>query len=89
MFNLGEVIALMCFGAVLLMGGVMGGGWLVYKSRNAVPGERLFGGVPKGEVFTMKDEIDSLNDSSDGAEKEVLAKNRIFNAIFGDGETKP
>ncbi len=82
MFSLMEVIALMCFGAVLLMVGVMVGGWLVYKSRNAVPGERLFGGVPKGEVFTMKDEIDALNDSPDGAEAEILAKNRIFNTLF-------
>jgi hypothetical protein len=82
MFDLGEVIALMCFGAALLMAGVMLGGWLVYKSRNAVPGEKLFGGVPKGEVFTMKDEIDSLVD--EGAEAEVLAKNRIFNTIFGE-----
>lgn len=85
MFDLMEVIALMCFGAILFMAGVMVGGWLVYKSRNAVPGEKLFGGVPKGEVFTMKDEIDSLAD--EGAEAEVLAKNRIFNTIFG--ETKP
>jgi hypothetical protein len=85
MFDLMEVIALMCFGGALVMGGVMLGGWLVYKSRNAVPGEKLFGGVPKGEVFTMKDEIDSLTD--EGAEAEVLAKNRIFNTIFG--ETKP
>jgi hypothetical protein len=84
MFSLGEVIALMCFGAALLMAGVMLGGWLMYKSRNAVPGEPLFGKVPKGEVFTMKDEIDSLDD---GAEAEVLAKNRVFNTIFG--ETKP
>jgi hypothetical protein len=82
MFDLMEVIALMCFGAALLMAGVMVGGWLVYKSRNSVPGERLFGGVPKGEVFTMKDEIDSLADG--GAEAEVLAKNRIFNSIFGE-----
>lgn len=82
MFDLMEVIVLMCFGGALVMGGVMLGGWLVYKSRNAVPGEKLFGGVPKGEVFTMKDEIDSLVD--EGAEAEVLAKNRIFNTIFGE-----
>jgi hypothetical protein len=85
MFNLGQVIALMCFGAALVMVGVMGGGWLVYKSRNAVPGEKLFGGVPKGEVFTMQDEIDSLNnDSPDGAEAEVMAKNRIFKTVFSE-----
>lgn len=82
MFDLGEVIALMCFGAALVMVGVMVGGWLVYKAKSAVPGEKLFGGVPKGEVFTMKDEIDSLVD--EGAEAEVLAKNRIFNTIFGE-----
>jgi hypothetical protein len=53
MLNLMDVIALMCFGAVLIQIGGLIGAWLVYKSKSAAPGEPLFGKVPKGEVFTI------------------------------------
>jgi hypothetical protein len=55
MFDFTEALALMLLGGALVMAGVTAGGWLVYKSRNAVPGEKLFGGVPKGEVYTIPD----------------------------------
>jgi hypothetical protein len=53
MFDFVEALALMTLGGALVMAGIAAGGWLVFKSRNAVPGEKFFGGVPKGEVYTI------------------------------------
>jgi hypothetical protein len=47
--TLGVLLAVMCF---------LAGGWVVFKTRSAVPGESLFGGVPKGQVFSVKDDTD-------------------------------
>jgi hypothetical protein len=85
MFSIGEVLLLLMAVSFLILCSVFLGAFIVHRAKSTLPGAGfLTGGVPKGEVFTMKDEIDSLDD---GAEAEVLAKNRVFNTIFG--ETKP
>ena len=84
MFDLMEVIAVMFAGGVMVMVGVFLGGWIAYKLKNAVPGERFFGGVPKGEVFTMKDEMDELMEGgTTAAEKSVLDRTAQFIKALG------
>jgi len=83
MFTIYEVLLLIAVISGLMLCSVFLGAFIVHRAKSTVPGAGFItGGVPKGEVFTMKDEIDSLADS--GAEAEVLAKNRIFNSIFGE-----
>lgn len=82
MFNFGEVIALMSFAGVLVMAGVVLGGWLVFKSRNATQGEKFLGGVPNGTVFTIPD---AAEDDLD-AEKSILDKSKDFLKIFEGGK---
>ena len=82
MFNFGEVIALMSFAGVLVMAGVLLGGWLVFKSRNATQGEKFLGGVPNGTVFTIPD---AAEDDLD-AEKSILDKSKDFLKIFEGGK---
>ena len=77
MFDLMEMIIVICFGAALFAAGVMAGGWLVYKSRNAVPGEKLFGGVPKGTVFTIPDAAEEISEES------VIERGKEFLKVFG------
>jgi hypothetical protein len=82
MIELLQALALIGLGGVLCLSGVFLGAFIVHRAKSTIPGTGFItGSVPKGEVFTMKDELDSL--SEDGAEKKVLAKNRIFNHIFG------
>ena len=82
MIELLQALALIGLGGVLCLSGVFLGAFIVHRAKSTIAGTGFItGSVPKGEVFTMKDELDSL--SEDGAEKKVLAKNRIFNHIFG------
>ena len=53
-----EILAAVCIGALMAVICFLAGGWLVFKTRNAVQGESLFGGVPKGQVFSVKDDTD-------------------------------
>jgi hypothetical protein len=83
MFNLIEVIGLMVLGAFLITGGVLLGAWIGFKFRNSVPGENFIGGVPDGEVFTMKDEIDGLDGEDIPAKKSMLARTEQFIKALG------
>lgn len=83
MFELGEVIALMCFGAALVIIGVMLGGWIMFKSKNAVPGENFIGGAPKGEVFTLPDTV--KEDLDEDAKKGMLERTEQFLKVFEGG----
>lgn len=86
MFEILDVLIFILVGALLFAGGVFTGGWMAFKFKNAVQGENFLGGVPKGEVFTMKDEIDALMDEEQNqAEKDVLARTEKFLKTLGGG----
>lgn len=75
-----EVLAAVGFGVLLTIISVMVGGWLVYKTKNAQYGEGFLTGVPKGEAFSMKDDLDTLDEP---AEKEVLSRTESFLKTLG------
>ncbi len=75
-----EVLAAVGFGVLLAIMSVMVGGWLVFKAKNAQYGEGFLTGVPKGEVFSMKDDLDTLDEP---AEKEVLSRTESFLKTLG------
>jgi hypothetical protein len=55
------VLIILCatgFGVLLSIICFFLGGWLVFKSKNAVPGEKFLGGVPEGEVFHLPETND-------------------------------
>lgn len=76
----------MVFGAVVALLGVVVGGWLVFKSKSSLPGERLFGGVPRGEVFTIPDPADvPENPEDDEVRKTVMERTGKFLKQFEGG----
>jgi len=88
MFSIYQVFALV--GIIVIVGLLfgMGAAWLVFRSsRPTAPGERFFGGVPKGEVFTIPD-LDQAQ-AFPGAgeptedEKTMLEKTERFLNILG------
>ena len=82
MFSFNQLIIIICiFGVFGLLYGIFGA-WVTFKSKNALPGQGLIGGVPKGEVFTMKDDLDKL-DEPDEAEKSILEKTEQFLKVLG------
>lgn len=86
MFEILDVLIFTLVGALIFAGGVFTGGWMAFKFKNAVQGENFLGGVPKGEVFTMKDEMDALMDEEQNqAEKDVLARTEKFLKALGGG----
>jgi hypothetical protein len=88
MFEILDAIIFVLVGALLFAGGVFTGGWMAFKFKNAVQGENFIGGVPKGEVFTMKDEMDALMDGEQAeneAEKGVIARTEKFLKALGGG----
>ena len=84
MFSITDVLSILAVVALLLLGAVLLGGFLVYKAKTAVPGQPLIGPVPKGEVFVAKDlDLEGLAESPE-TESQVAAKNRLFKAILGE-----
>lgn len=75
-----EVLALIAFGALIGLVGVICGGYLVFRSK-ASPGESMFV-QPKGQVFSIPDASDV--DAPDESEQNVLSKNELFKKIFGE-----
>jgi hypothetical protein len=75
-----EVLAAVGFGVLLAIMSVMVGGWLVYKTKNAQYGEGFLTGVPKGEAFSIKDDLDRLEEP---AEKELLSRTESFLKTLG------
>ena len=71
-----EVLAAVGFGVLLAIMSVLVGGWLVFKTRNAIQGEGLFGGVPKGQVFSVKDDIDRQEEPD--PEKTIMDRTNEF-----------
>ncbi len=80
-----QILMLIGGGVLLAILGVMVGGWIAFKSSRAVPGEKFVGGVPKGQAFTLADEIDKM-DEPDQHEKTVLERTEKFlKALGGQG----
>jgi len=85
MFTFNQVMLLLLFTVVIILVGVILGGWLVFKSKNAVQGEGFLTGIPKGEVFHIPDANEDLENE---AEKSVLTKVGDFMKVFGGGNAK-
>jgi hypothetical protein len=74
MISFMQVIGLVVGVGVLLLGAVMAGGWLVFRSK-AGPGEG-FVRTPKGQVFTVEEAALAPDDADTPAE--VLARTEKF-----------
>ena len=79
MIQLWDIIII--FGCAMIMSVVcmLLGAYIMFKGRNAVPGEGFLGGVPKGQVFTMP-EADNIEDLP---ETDVLKNTEKFLNLFG------
>lgn len=75
-----KILAAVGFGCLLAVMSVLVGGWLVFKAKNAQYGEGFLTGVPKGEAFSMKDDLDRLEEP---AEKELLSRTESFLKTLG------
>ena len=89
MFSLWQVLVLIGAGVLLAIICVLIGGWIVFKSRLAAPGDRFIGPSPKGQVFTIPD-AELAADFPDGQGKpskdeEAILKNteRFLNILGG------
>ena len=71
-----EILAAVGFGVLLAIMSVLVGGWLVYKAKNAQYGEGFLTGVPKGEVFSMKDDLDAADEPT--PEKTIMDRTNEF-----------
>ena len=71
-----KILAAVALGVLLAIMSVLVGGWLVFKTRNAQFGEGFFTGVPKGEVFSMKDDLDAADEPT--PEKTIMDRTSEF-----------
>lgn len=55
MISFWQLIVVLALTIVAVMVSIIVGAYLMYKGKTAIPGERFFGGVPDGEVFSMED----------------------------------
>lgn len=82
MFTFNQVLILLAVVVGISICAGMFCAWLVFKTKNAVPGESFLGGSPKGAVFTIPDASEEL-DNGNGAEKSVLERTEEFLKAFG------
>lgn len=68
-------------GVLVTILSVVVGAYLMFKGKTAVPGERFFGGPPKGQVFTIP-EAEETEEFPD-AEKKVLERTMQFMSKLG------
>ena len=84
MFSLLDVLIL--FGAVTVMMviGVVLGGWLVHKGQ-ASPGTPFVGREPKGQVFAIPEaeQVDDYPDQPTGDEQAILKRTERFLSLIG------
>jgi hypothetical protein len=55
MISFWQLIVILALMVIAVVGSIIVGAYLMYKGKTAIPGERFFGGVPNGEVFSMED----------------------------------
>jgi len=76
------ILACVCLGVVLAVLCMLVGAWVGFKTKTAAPGERFFGGVPRGEVYSIPDALDALDEPGE-EEKSVLQKTERFLSVLG------
>ena len=88
LINLSDILILLGAGALIALIGVLAGAFVMFRGAKAVPGENMFGGVPKGQVFSIPDPLeDELKEQSE-AEKLLLEKTNKFLKVFSGGVDK-
>jgi len=78
--NIWQILILIGCGVVVALLGIFVGAWLVFKSKMAVPGESFFGGIPKGEVYTIPDALEAAEfpEEESKAQENVLKRTEQF-----------
>jgi hypothetical protein len=61
------------------------GAYIMFKGRNAIPGERFLGSVPKGQVFSVP-EAEGAGEFPDSDEDILKRTNRFLNMFSKDSE---
>lgn len=79
------ILGFIGLGAFIVLVSIIVGAFLVFKTFNSRPGESLFGGVPKGQVFSIPDPLDGA-EPEDELEKNVLRRASQFLNSFGGGK---
>ena len=84
MFSFNQAIGLFFFEAVLILLSVTLGGWLVFKTKRE-PHETLVGGAPKGDIFSIDDSEEDIEDGITDIPDAITAKaNAFFDQTGGD-----
>lgn len=81
MITFWEVIFLMFFTFALTIGAMIVGAWVMYKGKNAIPGEGFTGGVPKGEVFSIGADVEEFPE----APKTIVERTSEFLKTLKEG----
>lgn len=81
MIELFKLLFFIGVGALIALSGVALGAFLMFRGTRAIPGEKLFGGVPKGQVFSIKDPLEDDPDQNE-SEKQILEKTNKFLKLF-------
>lgn len=86
MIDLFSMIVVLGVGAFIALLAVTLGAYLMFRGTKSTPGEKLFGGVPKGQVFSITDPLETEPEPSE-AEKQMLEKTNSFLKLFsGEGK---
>ena len=80
MLNIWQMLLLIGCGVIVALLSILVGAWLVFKSKMAVPGESFFGGIPKGEVYTIPDALEAAEfpEEESKAQENVLKRTEQF-----------
>lgn len=88
LINLSDILILLGAGAFIALIGVLAGAFVMFRGTKAVPGETMFGGVPKGQVFSIPDPLEDEPKEQSEAEKLLLEKTNKFLKVFSGGVDK-
>lgn len=75
------IMGIAVMGALLLLAGVMVGGWIMFKGKSG-PGEGFLR-TPKGQAFTIPDAMDAAQFPTED-EQNILKKSELFKTIMGE-----
>jgi len=85
MLNIWQMLLLIGCGVIVALLSILMGAWLVFKSKMAVPGETFFGGIPKGEVYSIPDALESAEspEEENVVQKNILTRTQKFLKTLG------
>jgi len=89
LLNIWQILILIGCGVIGTLVGALVGGWLVFKSKTAVPGESFLGGIPKGEVYSIPDAPKAAEfpeEEESVAQENVLTRTQKFLKTLGGKE---